>query len=236
MDWCGSGVPVSDPRKPSDSAESEQDLASACSASAIWRTKIMSRLVLATGNTGKVKEIREILGSAYDEIVSAKEIGIDMSKIEEDADTFQGNAEKKALAVSKLVADDVLADDSGLEVKALGGEPGVRSARFAGESANDAANNAKLVQMMQGRKDRKARFVCCMVIANSGQVKNVVEGSVEGEVLDSPRGEGGFGYDSLFFYPEDDMTFAQIPPDRKNEVSHRANALRQLKEQLAHAQ
>lgn len=196
----------------------------------------MSRLVLATGNPGKVNEIRAILADMYDEIVTAAELGIDMSKIIEDADTFQGNAEKKAIAVSRLTRDDVLADDSGLEVKALNGAPGVRSARFAGEHADDQANNAKLLELMKDSKERDARFVCCMVVANDGAVKNVALGAVEGEVLDAPRGDNGFGYDSLFFYPEDGMTFAQIPPTRKNELSHRAAALRQLRTQLENGQ
>lgn len=196
----------------------------------------MSRLVLATGNRGKIREIQDILADRYDEIVTAADLGIDMSEIEEDADTFQGNAEKKAIEVSKLVDDDVLADDSGLEVKALNGAPGVRSARFAGEHTDDAANNSKLVEMMQGKTDRSARFVCCMVLASHGKVKHIAEGRVDGEVLDAPRGEGGFGYDSLFFFPDDGMTFAQIDPARKNEVSHRARALCCLKESVSNEQ
>lgn len=193
----------------------------------------MSRLVLATSNAGKVKEIQKILGNAYDEIVTATELGIDMSQIDEDAETFEGNAEKKAIAVSQQVDDDVLADDSGLEVKALGGAPGVRSARFAGETADDAANNNKLIEMMQGEKERRAKFVCCMVIANKGELKHVVQGEVSGEILDAPRGSGGFGYDSLFFFPDEDMTFAELPLDKKNAVSHRARALEQLKDKIS---
>lgn len=188
----------------------------------------MSRLVLATGNPDKVREIEQILGDAYEEIVTAADLGIDMSDIEEDAGTFLGNAEKKAVAVSLRTEGDVLADDSGLEVKALGGAPGVYSARFAGKTADAAANNAKLIEMMKGKDEREARFVCSMVIANGGKVTHAVEGHVNGEVLDAPRGSGGFGYDSLFFFPEEDMTFAEISPEKKNSVSHRANALRKL--------
>lgn len=200
---------------------------------ACGQTIHMSRLVLATGNSGKIKEIEQILEGAYDEIVTAEDLGIDMSQIEEDADTFEGNAEKKAVAVSLKVDGDVLADDSGLEVPVLGGAPGVRSARFAGDNADDAANNAKLLELLKGKKDRKARFVCCMVIANGGIVKHVVEGHVGGELLETPRGKNGFGYDPLFFYPEGDMTFAELPMEKKNEVSHRANALRKLKEAVS---
>ena len=123
---------------------------------------------------------------------------------------------------------DVLADDSGLSVTALGGRPGVRSARFAGEQATDAENNALLLEQMRDEKDRSARFVCCVVLARNGEVKFSVEGSVEGEIAREPAGGAGFGYDPLFFLPEADMTFAQISLDEKNRISHRAIALKKL--------
>lgn len=192
---------------------------------------MMRRLVLATNNANKVREIREILKDSYDEVVSLKDLGIDVH-VEEDGETFAENAAKKALEISRRVEGDVLADDSGLVVDALSGAPGVRSARFAGENADDAANNRKLLSLLKDRKDRQARFVCALAVANAGRIVRELEGTVEGEIALAPRGEGGFGYDSLFFFPEEDMTFAELPSDRKNEVSHRASALRQLRDTM----
>lgn len=189
----------------------------------------MKRLVLATTNPGKLAEIKELLGSRYDEIVTPKDLGLDI-QVEEDGSTFEENAMKKALEISEHVEGDVLADDSGLSVDALGGRPGVRSARFAGEDATDAENNALLIEEMRGVKDRSARFVCCLVLANAGKVKYSVEGTVEGVIAEEPAGGGGFGYDPLFFLPDSEMTFAQISIDDKNKISHRAVALRKLQE------
>lgn len=189
----------------------------------------MKRLVLATNNQGKVAEIRELLSSSYDEIVTLADLGLDV-KVEEDGDNFEANAIKKAVEISRRVEGDVLADDSGLSVAALGGRPGVRSARFAGENATDAQNNALLLEQMKGVKDRRAQFVCCIVLASGGKVKYSVEGTVDGEIAGELAGSGGFGYDPLFFLPESDMTFAEISLDDKNRISHRAVALRKLQE------
>ena len=189
----------------------------------------MGRLVLATTNRGKVAEIEELLKESYDEIVTAAELGIHVD-IVEDGENFEANAIKKAVEISKLTEGDVLADDSGLSVKALGGRPGVRSARFAGEEATDAENNALLLEQMRGVTDRSAQFVCCIVVASGGRVKFSVEGTVDGVIGEEPAGEGGFGYDPLFFLPDSDMTFAEISMDDKNQISHRAVALKKLQE------
>lgn len=189
----------------------------------------MKRLVLATTNPGKIAEIEELLRGRYDEIVTPRDLGLDI-KVAEDGATFEENAIKKAVEISKAVEGDVLADDSGLSVSALGGLPGVRSARFAGEEATDAENNALLLEEMRGVRDRSAKFVCCLVMANGGKVKYSVEGTVEGVIADELAGEGGFGYDPLFFLPDSDMTFAEISMDDKNQLSHRAIALRKLQE------
>lgn len=189
----------------------------------------MKRLVLATGNPGKVAEIKELLRGRYDEIVTLRDLGLDI-EVEEDGANFEENAIKKAVEISKQVDGDVLADDSGLSVTALGGRPGVRSARFAGENASDAQNNALLLEQMRGVEDRSAEFVCCIVLANSGKVKYSVEGRVRGEIADELAGGGGFGYDPLFFLPEEDMTFAQISLEDKNKISHRSIALKKLQQ------
>lgn len=198
----------------------------------LWGDFMTKRLVLATNNANKVREIQQILGGAYDEVVSLRDLGLDI-RVVEDGETFRENAAKKAIEISRQVDGDVLADDSGLVVEALDGAPGVRSARFAGENANDAANNEKLLSAMQGKTDRRARFVCAMAIARNGEIVRQVEGTVEGEIAPAPKGEGGFGYDSLFFFPQENMTFAELSHERKNEVSHRANALRELNCQLS---
>lgn len=191
----------------------------------------MKRLVLATGNPGKVAEIKELLRGRYDEIVTLRDLGLDI-EVEEDGANFEENAIKKAVEISKQVDGDVLADDSGLSVTALGGRPGVRSARFAGENASDAQNNALLLEQMRGVEDRSAEFVCCIVLANSGKVKYSVEGRVRGEIADELAGGGGFGYDPLFFLPEEDMTFAQISLEDKNKISHRSIALKKLQQMV----
>ncbi len=191
----------------------------------------MSKLIIATNNQGKVKEIKAILGGFYDEILSLKDAGIDADVVE-DGDTFHANAAKKAIEISKMIAGDVLADDSGLCVDALDGAPGIYSARFSGEGANDQKNNDKLLSLVKNEENRKARFVCALVLANDGKEKLYVEDYAEGEIIDEPRGENGFGYDPLFYVKEYDQTFAQIPAETKNVISHRAKALEKLKKEV----
>ena len=144
---------------------------------------------------------------------------------DESGATFEENAIRKAQHYSQQFAGVVLAEDSGLEVLALGGAPGVRSARWAG---NDEANNARLREAMRGQADRRARYVSVIAAATGGQLLAVFRGEVEGEILDHPRGTGGFGYDPLFYYPPFGATFAEVDATRKWEVSHRRRALDQL--------
>jgi len=146
--------------------------------------------------------------------------------------TFEENAVEKALYYSKHCSGYLFVDDSGLEVRALGGAPGVYSARFAGPNSSDAANNRLLLERMAGVSDRTARFVCVVALANAGRLVRTFRGEVNGWLLDSPRGTNGFGYDPLFFYEPFGCTFAEAPVERKMEVSHRSQALRQMREYL----
>lgn len=192
------------------------------------------KLIIASNNAHKVSEIKAILGCFYDEILSLREAGIDMDVVE-DADTFEGNALKKAREVFVVAdADAVLSDDSGLMVDALGGAPGVYSARYAGEGHDDAANNAKLLDALKdvpGEK-RTARFRTSVALIRRGMPAVTADGSVEGVILRSPQGENGFGYDPLFYYEPLKKSFAQLTPEEKNSVSHRRRALESLCDKL----
>lgn len=191
----------------------------------------MSRLLIATNNQGKVKEIKAILGGFYDEIVSLKDTGMSLEVVE-DGDSFEANAIKKAREAADLAGCDALADDSGLCVDALDGAPGIYSARYAGENATDAQNNAKLLKALAGVQDRSARFVSVVALV-SGEHVTTARGEVCGVIAQAPSGDGGFGYDPLFFVPELGQTFAEIPVDMKNSLSHRARALTALQQRLA---
>lgn len=188
------------------------------------------KLVIATNNQGKVREIKAILGGFYDEILSLKDVGV-ILEVVEDGDTFEVNAIKKAKQAYEITGCDTLADDSGLCVKALGGAPGVYSARYAGENASDKENNNKLLWEMRGVKDRRAKFVCVVAFVSGGEVITA-RGEVEGKITHSPGGEGGFGYDPLFFSEEFGQTFAELPEGIKNGISHRSRALAELKRLL----
>ena len=192
------------------------------------------KLIIASNNAHKVSEIKAILGCFYDEILSLREAGIDMDVVE-DANTFEGNALKKAREVFAVAdADAVLSDDSGLMVDALGGAPGVYSARYAGEGHDDAANNAKLLDALKdvpGEK-RTARFCTSVALIRKGMPGVTADGSVEGRILRSPQGENGFGYDPLFYYEPLKKSFAQLTPEEKNSVSHRKRALESLCDKL----
>ena len=192
------------------------------------------KLIIASNNVHKVSEIKAILGCFYDEILSLREAGIDMDVVE-DEDTFEGNALKKAREVFAVAdADAVLSDDSGLMVDALGGAPGVYSARYAGEGHDDAANNAKLLDALKdvpGEK-RTARFRTSVALIRRGMPAVTADGSVEGVILRSPQGENGFGYDPLFYYEPLKKSFAQLTPEEKNSVSHRKRALESLCDKL----
>ena len=185
------------------------------------------RLIIASNNKNKVREIREILGCRFDEVLSMREAGIELDVVE-DADSFLGNAEKKALETAALLPGDaVLADDSGLCVDALGGAPGVYSARYAGEGHDDAANREKLLEALEGVPEEKrgAHFACAMALVSDGKIIAEAVGKVEGRILFEEIGENGFGYDSLFYYEPYGLSFAEIDAERKNAVSHRHNAL-----------
>ena len=192
------------------------------------------KLIIASNNAHKVSEIKAILGCFYDEILSLREAGIDMDVVE-DANTFEGNALKKAREVFAVAdADAVLSDDSGLMVDALGGAPGVYSARYAGEGHDDAANNAKLLDALRDVPDEKrtARFCTSVALIRRGMPAVTANGNVEGVILHSPQGENGFGYDPLFYYEPLKKSFAQLTPEEKNSVSHRRRALESLCDKL----
>ena len=191
----------------------------------------MKQLIIATNNQGKVREIKAILGNFYDEIKSLKDAGI-VADVVEDGDSFHANARKKAVEISEMVEGDVLADDSGLCVEALDMAPGIYSARFSGEGATDEKNNVKLLSLVKDQDNRRAWFVCSLVLANGGKEKLYVEERAEGKIIDEPRGENGFGYDPLFYVEEYGQTFAEIPPEVKNKISHRAKALKKLQEKV----
>ena len=197
-------------------------------------------LVFATRNPGKLAELRQLLPGvdvlSVDE--AAHQLGIRIAEVVEDADTFEGNAVKKAREVSAITKFPALADDSGLEVDALDGAPGVYSARYAGEHAGDAANNAKLLAALTGvpADKRTARFRCVLALADvDGELGDEVittAGVAEGVILDAPRGTGGFGYDPLFLFPELGQTFAELGIGTKGDLSHRARAMRDIKPKL----
>lgn len=185
------------------------------------------RLVIASNNKNKVREIKEILGDRFDAVIPMREAGIELDVVE-DADSFMGNARKKAVEAAALLPDDaVLADDSGLCVDALGGAPGVYSARYAGEGHDDAENRKKLLEALSDVpfSERNAHFACAMVLIRPGCGEINAYGRVDGKILFEERGENGFGYDSLFLYEPENLSFAEIDAERKNAVSHRRNAL-----------
>lgn len=200
----------------------------------------MKTVILATNNAHKVSEISNALDFPGWQFLTLAEAGIE-SNPEENADTFLGNAHIKALAAHEASGGmAALADDSGLEVDALDGAPGVWSSRYAGEDADDRDNNGKLIAELADVPDenRTARFVCTLVFIDEDGVETVSRGTVEGRIGHEPQGEGGFGYDPLFWPSvfNGDCTLAEVPQERKNEVSHRGNALRSLKLKLQIAQ
>lgn len=189
------------------------------------------KIIVATKNKGKMKEIKAILSDPGYEILSMEDAGIDI-EVEENADTFAGNATKKAVEIMKLCNEVTLADDSGLVVEALGGAPGVYSARYAGEHGDDLQNNLLLLKNMENQKNRNAKFVCAMALAfPDGRIINV-EGEFHGQIDYEMKGTGGFGYDVLFYLPEYRMTSAEISAEEKNKISHRSKALQLIKEKL----
>lgn len=185
------------------------------------------KIVVATRNQGKLAELRQLLADTPSiEFLSMDDVGCDLDVIE-DGETFEHNAKKKAREVAQAVGMPALADDSGLEVDALGGEPGVYSARYAGEGATDGANNAKLLRELAGVSDRTARFRCVLVLVDAeGTELAQVEGVCEGHIAMAPAGKGGFGYDPLFVSTGETRHMAELAPDEKAAISHRGRAAR----------
>lgn len=187
------------------------------------------RLLLATRNKGKVRELQDLLSGTGIEVVDLSQYP-DVH-LEETGDTFAANARMKAEAAARATGLWCLADDSGLEVDALGGRPGVYSGRFAGEGATDEENNRLLLQKLEGvpKSQRTARFVSAVVLCSPSGECIVREGYCSGVIGFEPKGSGGFGYDPLFYVPEEGMTYAELPLARKNEISHRARAFQAIK-------
>jgi XTP/dITP diphosphohydrolase len=193
--------------------------------------RIVTKLLLATRNPGKVREIASFFAELGWEV---EPVPADAPEVVEDGTTFAANAIKKAEEMAALYHCPTLADDSGLEVDALDGRPGVYSARFAGEDATDERNNAKLLQELTGvvEDERAGRFLSAIALARPGQETLVSFGTLEGRILTEPRGTGGFGYDPLFYLPAHGQTLAEITLAEKNAISHRAKALRAMVDML----
>lgn len=187
------------------------------------------KILIATGNAHKLSEIRDILADSGVELLGANDLGLSL-EVDENGATFAENAALKARAFFEAARLPVLADDSGLEVPALNNAPGVYSARYAGEHANYARNNAYLLEQMRGLtgEERKARFVCT-VCFKTEENEWFFTGTTEGYILDRLEGEQGFGYDPLFYVPELDRTYAQLSSEEKNRISHRGKALKKFK-------
>ncbi len=188
-------------------------------------------IVIATRNKGKTAEIREMLNDFPVNIKNLDDFG-PIPEIEEDGDTFDENAYKKASVTARILGMPALADDSGLLVEALGGAPGVHSARYAGENANDKQRGEKLLEEMKGKTNRKAAFECVISIAVPSGPALTYEARCEGIITEEPAGQNGFGYDPVFFFPELKKTFAELTRTEKSRVSHRGKALGELKEEF----
>lgn len=194
-----------------------------------------TKVIFATGNANKMREIHEILGDDDYEILSMKEAGIDID-IVEDGKTFEENSLIKARAISEVATDAIiLADDSGLEIDALNKEPGIYSARYMGEDTSYELKNANLIERLEGveKEDRSARFVCAVSAVFPDKSEAVVRGTIEGYIGWEPMGEHGFGYDPIFYLWDKDVSTAAIPPEEKNAISHRGKALTMIKEKIA---
>ncbi|MBQ6713634.1 MAG: XTP/dITP diphosphatase [Selenomonadales bacterium] len=193
----------------------------------------MKRIVLATKNKGKIKEMRELLAPMNIEVLSLADFS-PVDDAEENGATFAENAMLKARYYFAHTGTLCLADDSGLEVDALGGRPGVYSARYSGEDATDAANNAKVLREMEGiEKDKRtARFRCAMALVGEG-IELTTDGTCEGALLTEERGQGGFGYDPIFYVPKFDRTLAEMSSEEKNSISHRGAAVRKMADLIA---
>ena len=185
------------------------------------------KLIIASNNKHKIYEIKKILGDKFDEILSLREAGIDHETVE-DGTTFMENAYKKAKEIAEISGCPALADDSGISADALGGAPGIFSARFSGEHGNDQANNDLLVARLADKEDKSAHYTAaiCLVYPDGKRVE--AEGYLYGRIIDTPRGTRGFGYDPIFVPDGDERTVAEMTDEEKNAISHRAKALEAL--------
>lgn len=192
----------------------------------------LRKLVIASNNSGKLREINAILAPLA--IAAVPQSDFNCGEVDEPYDTFVENALTKARHASRCSGLPALADDSGICVQALNGAPGVNSARYAGESKSDACNNQKLIETLKQQTDRRAYYYCVIVLLRHADDPQpiIVDGSWYGEIIDEPRGEGGFGYDPYFFVPEFGKTSAELTAEQKNQISHRGQALVQLVEIL----
>lgn len=199
----------------------------------------MKKLIVASNNKKKIKEIKSVLNEVDLEVRSLKEEGIDIDVVE-DGLTFEANSRKKAVEIKEYLLKNgkndfiVLADDSGLEVDYLNGEPGVFSARYSGTHGDDDANNKKLLEKLKNVKweDRKAKFVCVITLVNDLGKEIAVRGEVEGIITEKESGKAGFGYDPLFFIEEYNKTFSEMTGEEKNKISHRGKALEKIKSEI----
>lgn len=189
------------------------------------------KLIIASNNAHKIGEIKKILAEKFEEILSLRESGIDHETVE-DGTTFMENALKKAREIAEISGCAALADDSGICVDALGGAPGIFSARFAGEHGNDKANNALLLEKLADKEDRSAHYTAAIALVYPSGKEVTAEGYMFGEIIRSERGEGGFGYDPLFVPTGESRTVAEMTSEEKNLISHRANALKELCKKL----
>lgn len=192
----------------------------------------LTRIVLASSNVGKLREFQQLFADRDLEIIPQSSLGV--GDAEEPHATFVENALAKARHACRHTGLPAIADDSGIAVRALAGEPGVRSARFAGEPPSDARNNAKLIELLRPHRDRRAHYYCVIVLVRHGLDPEplIADGRWHGELIDVPRGAGGFGYDPYFLLPELGRTVAELDPSHKNHISHRGIAARRLIELL----
>lgn len=194
----------------------------------------MKQVIIATQNLGKAKDFEALFRPFGYEVLTLRDLGEHID-VEETGTTFEENAILKAETVAKLLHKAVIADDSGLEIEALNGEPGVYSARYASEEKNDSANIDKVLEKMKGipEEKRHARFRCVLAIAAPGQETKTFSGTCEGYILEERMGENGFGYDPIFWVPSEGRTLAELKPQEKAAISHRGNAMREMKLSLS---
>ncbi|SFJ42974.1 XTP/dITP diphosphatase [Thermoflavimicrobium dichotomicum] len=188
-----------------------------------------SYILIATRNKGKLKQFRDLFAELNLEVKGLDDFP-GLPEVDEDQDSFEGNARKKAETISRVIGGPVISDDSGLVVPALNGEPGVYSARYAGPNATDEENNQKLIERIQSipEEERQGFYVCAMALAIPGEETKIVRGECSGFIITEPRGTEGFGYDPVFYLPTEKKTMAELPSERKYQLSHRAKATEQL--------